>query len=89
MVKTRNLTLSGSAVTVLSTDNTPSYASISIENTSVLGNAYIGGADVTTSNYGFKLYPAQTITMEVDQYNALYICGDSGVTVAILVLDKP
>lgn len=89
MIKTRNLTLTTTAEAVLSTDNTPSYASISIENTSVLGNAYVGGPDVTTSNYGFKLYPAQTITMEVDQYNAPYICGDSGVTVAILVLDKP
>lgn len=89
MIKTRNLTLSGTAVAVMPTDTTPSYASVAIENTSTTGFAYIGDATVTTSNYGFKLYPAQTITMDVDQYEALYICGDTGVTAAILILDKP
>ena len=89
MIKTRNLTLSGTAVSVLSSDTTPSYASVAIENTSTTGFAYVGDSTVTTSNYGFKLYPAQTITMEINQYEALYLCGDTGVTVAILVLDRP
>lgn len=89
MIKTRNMTLNGTATLVMPTDSTPGYSSVAIENTSTTGFAYIGDATVTTSNYGFKLYPAQTITMDVDQYEKLYICGDTGVTAAILILDKP
>lgn len=89
MIKTRNLTLNATAVAVLPSDTTPSYGSVSIENTSSAGYAYIGGSGVTTSSYGFKLYPAQVLTMDIDQYESFYICGDTGVTVAILILDKP
>ena len=89
MIKTRNLTLSSTAEIVLPSDSTASYASISIENTSSSGYAYVGNSGVTTSSYGFKLYPAQTITMDIDRYEEFYVCGDSGVTVAILILDKP
>lgn len=89
MIKTRNLTLNGTAVAVMPQDATPGYASVSIENTASSGFAYVGDGGVTTTNYGFKLYPAQVLTMDVDQYENLFICGTTGVTVSILILDRP
>lgn len=89
MIKISNLTLSATAVSVIPSDSTPSYGSISIENVSTSGYAYIGNSNVTSTNFGFKLYPAQTITMDIDQYEHLYICGDTGVKVAVMILDKP
>ena len=89
MITTRNLTLNSTPVelTVDTVIDTPT--SISIQNTSNDKYAYIGGADVSSSNYGHKLFPAQSFSIDVNPYDAIYAVGDSGVTVAIFIQDKP
>ena len=89
MIRTRNLTLTSSPVEATLQDSVDAPTSISIENTATTGFAYIGTSSVSSSNYGFKIYPAQTFVADLDPYEKLYVMGDSGVTVAILILDRP
>lgn len=87
MIRHKNLTLSGTAVEVSYTDEVQEPNQISIENTSSSGYAYIGTSAVTTSSYGFKLFPGQTLTMDLNSFDVLYACGDSGVTIAVMVVE--
>jgi hypothetical protein len=87
MIRTRNLTLNGTAVEASITDAIQANNDIAIQNTSPDKYAYVGNSSVTTSSYGFKLFPGQTITLELDANEKIYVCGDSGATVAILILE--
>ena len=89
MITTRNLSLNSTPVE-LSVDtivDTPTC--LSVQNTSSTQFAYIGGPDVSSTNYGHKLYPAQTFTIDLNPYDALYAVGDTGATVAVFIQDKP
>lgn len=87
MIRQKNLTLNATAVELTFSDQVQSPNSMSIENTSSLQFVYIGNSSVTTTNYGFKLYPAQTITIDMNPFDRIYACGDTGATVAIMVLE--
>ncbi len=89
MIRTRNLSLTSSAVEATVQDSVDAPNSISIQNTSLSGNVYVGNASVTTTNYGYRLFPAQTITMDVVPYEKVYVVGDSGTTAAVLIMDTP
>ena len=51
------------------------------------GFAYIGAEDVSSTNYGHKLYPGQSFTIELAPNDKLFAVGDSGVSIAIFKLD--
>lgn len=89
MIRTRNLSLTTSAVQVTLQDSVDSPNSISIQNTSLSGNVYVGNASVTTTSYGYKLFPSQAITMDIVPYEKVYVVGESGTTAAILIMDIP
>jgi hypothetical protein len=89
MIRTRNLSLTSTAVEATIQDVVDRINSISIQNTSLSGNVYIGNASVTTTNYGYRLFPSQTITMDVVPYEKIYVVGDTGTTAAILIMDTP
>lgn len=52
------------------------------------GFAYLGNASVSSLNYGHKLYPGQSFTIEMSKSDNLYAVGDSGVKVALFELDR-
>jgi len=88
MLRTRNLTLNGTAqeLTINDVINTPN--SFSIQNTSDTGYAYVGNQSVTSSNYGHKLFPGQSFSIELGSNDQLFAVGNSGVTVAVFILEK-
>lgn len=87
MIRQKNMTLTSAAVEVTFSDEVQSPNSMSVENTSPDKNVYIGNSSVTSTNYGFKIYPAQTITIDMNPFDKLYACGDSGATIAIMVVE--
>lgn len=89
MIRTRNLLLTSTAVEATVQDSVDAPNSIAIQNTSLIGNVYVGNASVTTTNYGYKLFPSQAITMDIVPYEKIYIVGDSGTTAAVLIMDTP
>lgn len=60
---------------------------MSIQNVMVTGYAYLGNENVSTTNYGHKLYPGQSFTIELAPNDKLYAVGDAGVSIAKFILD--
>ena len=88
MLRTKNLSLNGTAVELSIDDEVDGKNSLIVQNTSASGYVYIGGSDVTTSNYGYKLSPLQSFAIELESFDKIYACGDSGTTASLLILEK-
>lgn len=88
MLRTRNLTLNGTAQELTINDAVDNPNSISIQNISDAGYAYIGNESVTTSSYGHKLFPGQSFAIDLAANDQIWAAGDSGVTVAVFILEK-
>jgi hypothetical protein len=86
-IKHRIETLSGTALELTSNNVIDPFISLSIQNIMTSGYAYIGGSNVSTSNYGHKLYPGQSFTIDLAPKDNIYAVGDSGVQVAIFILE--
>ena len=58
---------------------------ITIQNNNVSANVFIGGAGVTTSDFGFKLVPGAAISFNLDpKENVWAVSSTSAATVNIL-----
>jgi hypothetical protein len=78
----------GSTATILSNWNpNRSESSLIIKNIS-FNNVYIGASHVTTSDYGFRLLPEQTLSITLGPYDEIYGISDSSAEVSILVLEN-
>jgi hypothetical protein len=88
MLRTRNLTLNGTAQQITIDDTIDNPNTISIQNTADSGYAYLGNESVTSSNYGHKLFPGQTFSVELSAEDKIFAVGDSGVTVAAFILEQ-
>jgi len=64
-----------------------SESSLIIKNIS-FNNVYIGASHVTTSNYGFRLLPEQTLSITLGPYDEIFGITDSSAEVSILVLEN-
>lgn len=60
---------------------------ISIQNIMPTGYAYLGNEHVSSINYGHKLYPGQSFTIELAPNDKVYAVGDAGVSIAKFILD--
>ena len=59
-----------------------------IENTSETANVYIGNESVSTSNYGFLLYPKQAFTAELRPFDRLYGVSSTTTNVACMCIER-
>jgi hypothetical protein len=87
MIRNKNLTLSGTAQEVTIADAIDTPNTISIQNTHASLNAYIGTAAVTTSSYGVRLKSGEAVSFDLGSSDKLYAVGDSGTTLAILIIE--
>ena len=60
---------------------------MSIQNIMPTGYAYLGNEHVSSINYGHKLYPGQSFTIELAPNDKVYAVGDAGVSIAKFILD--
>lgn len=51
------------------------------------GYAYLGNESVSSSDYGHKLYPGQSFTIELAPSDKIFAVGDAGVSIALFKLD--
>jgi hypothetical protein len=88
MLRTRNLTLNSTPTLLTITDNIDTPNDFSIQNTHASAYAYLGNESVSATNFGHKLYPGQTFSIQLDPYDKIYAVGDSGSTVAVFVNER-
>jgi hypothetical protein len=86
MLRTRNLTLTGTAQELTIDDVVDNPNTISIQNTDLSAPLYIGNQSVTTSSYGIRLAPGQMWSADLGPNDKLYAVGSS--TVAVLILER-
>jgi hypothetical protein len=84
MLRTRNLTLSGTAQELTIDDMVDTPNTISVQNTDLSAPLYIGGESVTTLSYGIKLAPGQMWSADLDADDKIYAVGTASVAVLIL-----
>jgi hypothetical protein len=87
-LKHKLLTLNSTPQNLVTREDVHSLNTLSVQNIMTAGYAYLGNENVSTSNYGHKLYPGQSFTIELAWSDNLYAIGDSGVQVAILEIDR-
>lgn len=65
-----------------------SVNTLTIQNIMDTGFAYIGAENVSSTDFGHKLYPGQSFVAELAWSDNIYAVGDAGVQVAIIELDR-
>lgn len=70
-------------------DNVQSSYTLVIQNNNDSGYIYIGSNSVSSSSYGYKIFPGQAFTVELSAFNRLYaVCSTNSMTAAILVIER-
>lgn len=80
--------LNSTPINLVVREATDAQNSMSIQNVSNVGFAYIGNQSVTSSDFGIKLFPGQIYTIELASSDNIWAVGDSGVQVAIFNIDR-
>jgi hypothetical protein len=70
-------TLSSTSATRLTPNGVHSGLDITIQNTDGSAYVYLGGVDVTTSDYGYRLAPGAAWSVELPGQDALYAITDT------------
>jgi hypothetical protein len=86
MLRTKNLTLSGTAQELTIDDMVDTPNTISVQNTDSSAPLYIGNESVTSTNYGIKLSAGQAWSADLGAYDKIYAVGTS--TVSVLILER-
>jgi hypothetical protein len=74
---THNLyTLSNTVATNISEGRDAGY-DITVQNVNISGYIYLGGADVSSTDYGFRLAPNQAFSVELPGTDDLYVVGST------------
>jgi hypothetical protein len=70
-------------------NNIRSSYTIIVQNINDTGYIYIGNDQVTSSSYGFKIYPTQAITIELPSRTTMYaLASASGMSVSVMEIDR-
>jgi hypothetical protein len=59
-----------------------------VQNTNDADYVYIGNSNVSSSDYGFMLYPRQAFTAELRPSDRLYAVASSAVSVACMSIER-
>lgn len=74
----------GTTAVRLTPPGTHSGMDITLQNVNDSGYIYVGGADVTTSNYGFRIMPNHSISWELNGQDALYAISATSLNLAVI-----
>lgn len=87
MIRQEIVALNSTPIDLTVTGVIDPQTAVSIQNIMTTGFAYLGNENVSTTNYGHKLYPGQSFTIELAPNDKLFAVGESGVSIAKFVLD--
>ena len=89
MIRHSIKTLSTSTpVEVTIEDNVNGVCTLVVQNTDESSNVYLGNSSVSSSNYGFLLFPLQALTVELRPYDRLYAIGEAATNIACMSIER-
>lgn len=59
-----------------------------VQNVSDTDYIYIGNSSVSSSNYGFKLYPKQAFTVELRPYDRVYAVASAAIAAVCMSIER-
>ncbi len=79
------VTLSNTSATRLTPNGKHSGMDITLQNVNETGYIYLGGEGVTSSNYGFRIMPNHSFSIELNGNDPIYaIASTNGLSLAVL-----
>lgn len=88
-IRTRNLTLNGTPQELTVYDSEANRVnSLSVQNTHPTAMVYLGVSNVSSTNFGHKLFPKQSFTIDLNPLDRIYAVGETGATVAVFIQEK-
>lgn len=86
MIVNKVVALSTTSPILLSPPATHSGVDITVQNINGSGYVYIGGSDLTSGNYGFRIDPSHAISIELNGRDTLYALGSTaGLAASVLM----
>jgi hypothetical protein len=73
------VTLSNTSATKLTPNGKHSGMDITLQNVNESGYIYIGGEAVTSTNYGFRIMPNHSFSIELNGNDAIYAIASSNL----------
>ena len=58
-----------------------------IQNINDSGYVYVGGYNVSDTDFGFKIYPQQAFTVELRPLDKIYAVGDA-LDISVMVIER-
>lgn len=90
MIRTKHQPLSTTTPSLLNMgDRTPTTKTLVVQNINDSGYIYLGSESVTSTDYGFKLFPGQGFTIEMSAFSKLYaIASAAGIKAAVMEIER-
>lgn len=89
MIKTSHKTLSTTVPVELTFEvNVNGVNTLIVQNVSDTEYIYIGNSDVTTANYGFRIYPRQAFTIELRPFDRIYAIGSAVIIAVCMCVER-
>jgi hypothetical protein len=88
MTKHNIITLDNSTAQRITPPGIHSGIDITLQNISSSGYIYIGEQDVSTTNYGYRIFPNHSFSVELPGQNAIYAIASAPETeLAVIMFD--
>lgn len=69
-------------------DNINGVSTLIVQNISDAEYVYLGGSSVSSSDYGFMIYPKQAFTVELRPFDRIYAVGSSSFNIACMSIER-
>lgn len=69
-------------------DSINSVCTLVVQNVDSAAYIYIGNESVSSSNYGFIIYPNQAFTVELRPYDRLYAVGSAAINAVCMSIER-
>ena len=69
-------------------DNVNGVSTLIVQNLDADANVYLGNENVSSSNYGFLLFPRQAFTIELRPYDRIYAVGAATTNIACMSIER-
>lgn len=82
---THRIELVGTVAERITPNGIHSGMDITIQNVNEYGNIYLGGENVSSTSYGYKIMPGHAISVELPGEDALYLIADEANSEAAIL----
>jgi hypothetical protein len=69
-------------------DSINSVCTLVVQNVNATGYIYIGNSSVSSSNYGFMIYPSQAFTVELRPYDRIYAVASASINAVCMSIER-